>query len=69
MFLNAHKIKHVIARIYLLDETLQAFERHARSPVGKVVIRIRAARDGVNGRAGFTTQLKCGCCASTEEGA
>lgn len=40
LFLNAHKIKPVIDRVYRFDEAVQAFEHLARGPFGKVVIRI-----------------------------
>jgi NADPH:quinone reductase-like Zn-dependent oxidoreductase len=40
VFLNAHKIKPVIDRVYRFDETVQAFEHLARGPFGKVVISI-----------------------------
>jgi len=40
VFLNAHKIKPVIDRIYRFDEAVQAFEHLARGPFGKVVIKI-----------------------------
>ncbi|TDG03209.1 NAD(P)-dependent alcohol dehydrogenase [Paraburkholderia guartelaensis] len=40
VFLNAHKIKPLIDRIYRFDEAVQAFEHLARGPFGKVVIRI-----------------------------
>ncbi|WP_186210247.1 zinc-dependent alcohol dehydrogenase family protein [Burkholderia gladioli] len=40
VFLNAHKIKPVIDRVYRFDEAVQAFEHLAGGPFGKVVIRI-----------------------------
>ncbi|WP_321817060.1 MULTISPECIES: NAD(P)-dependent alcohol dehydrogenase [unclassified Paraburkholderia] len=40
VFLNTHKIKPVIDRVYRFDEAIQAFEHLARGPFGKVVISI-----------------------------
>jgi len=40
VFLNAHKIKPVIDRVYRFEEAVQAFEHFARGPFGKVVISI-----------------------------
>lgn len=43
VFLDAHKIKPVIDRVYGFDEAVQAFEHLARGPFGKVVIRVSDA--------------------------
>ena len=40
VFLDAHKIKPVIDRVYRFDEAVQAFEHLARGPFGKIVIKI-----------------------------
>jgi NADPH:quinone reductase-like Zn-dependent oxidoreductase len=40
VFLNEHKIKPVIDRVYRFDEAVQAFKHLAGGPFGKVVIRI-----------------------------
>ncbi|MFM0498402.1 zinc-dependent alcohol dehydrogenase family protein [Paraburkholderia caledonica] len=40
VFLNAHRIKPVIDRVYRFEEAVQAFEHLARGPFGKVVISI-----------------------------
>lgn len=40
VFLNAHRIKPVIDRVYRFEEAVQAFAHLARGPFGKVVISI-----------------------------
>jgi len=39
-FLDQHRIKPVIDKVYGFDEAIQAFEHLARGPFGKVVIKI-----------------------------
>lgn len=39
-FLDKHRIRPVIDRVYAFDEAVQAFEHLARGPFGKVVIKI-----------------------------
>ncbi|TDN69241.1 NAD(P)-dependent alcohol dehydrogenase [Paraburkholderia sp. BL10I2N1] len=39
-FLDKHKIKPVIDRVYAFEEAVQAYEHLARGPFGKVVVRI-----------------------------
>lgn len=39
-FLDRHKIKPVIDRVYGFDEAIQAYEHLARGPFGKVVIKV-----------------------------
>jgi NADPH:quinone reductase-like Zn-dependent oxidoreductase len=39
-FLDEHRIKPVIDRVYGFDEAVQAFEHLARGPFGKVVIKV-----------------------------
>ncbi len=43
VFLDLHKIKPVIDRVYNFDEAVQAFEHLSRGPFGKVVIKIANA--------------------------
>lgn len=43
VFLDLHKIKPVIDRVYGFDEAVQAFEHLSRGPFGKVVIKIATA--------------------------
>ncbi|TDV20857.1 zinc-dependent alcohol dehydrogenase family protein [Paraburkholderia caballeronis] len=43
VFLDAHRIKPVIERVYRFDDAVQAFEHLARGPFGKVVIKIADA--------------------------
>ncbi len=40
VFLDAHRIKPVIDRVYRFDEAVQAFEHLARGPFGKIVIKV-----------------------------
>ena len=40
-FLDQHRIKPVIDRIYGFDEAVQAYEHLARGPFGKIVIQVR----------------------------
>ncbi|WP_246792550.1 zinc-dependent alcohol dehydrogenase family protein [Burkholderia perseverans] len=42
-FLDAHRIRPVIDRVYRFDEAVQAFEHLARGPFGKVVIKVADA--------------------------
>lgn len=39
-FLDTHRIKPVIDRIYAFDEAVQAYEHLARGPFGKIVIKV-----------------------------
>lgn len=43
VFLDAHRIKPVIDRVYRFDEAVQAFEHLARGPFGKIVIKVADA--------------------------